>query len=58
MARSMFSKIVVAIAFFAALTVTAEAGVEVQVDKSTQRMFVAVDGVTRYVWNVSTGAGG
>lgn len=33
----------------------AEARVVVSVDKSTQRMSVAVDGFTRYVWNVSTG---
>jgi L,D-transpeptidase-like protein len=32
----------------------AEAGVVVIVDKSTQRLTVAVDGVTRYRWPVST----
>ena len=58
MSRSILPKAVTAIAFFAALTVTADAGVDVHIDKTTQRMYVAVDGVTRYVWNVSTGAGG
>jgi len=54
----ILSKTVAAIAFLAALTVTADASVDVHIDKTRQRMFVAVDGVTRYVWNVSTGAGG
>lgn len=58
MARSIVLKTAAAIGFFAAMTVVAEAGVDVHVDKTTQRMYVAVDGVTRYVWNVSTGAGG
>lgn len=33
----------------------AEARIVVNVDKSSQRMSVSVDGVTRYVWEVSTG---
>lgn len=33
----------------------AEARIVVNVDKSSQRMSVLVDGVTRYVWEVSTG---
>lgn len=58
MSGSIVPKAVAAAAFFAALTVTADAGVDVHIDKTTQRMFVAVDGVTQYVWNVSTGAAG
>jgi lipoprotein-anchoring transpeptidase ErfK/SrfK len=34
------------------------ADVVIQVDKSTQRMSVSVDGDTRYTWAVSTAAGG
>ena len=30
----------------------------VQIDKSSQRMAVSVDGVTRYTWPVSTGRSG
>src|SRR3954453_244511 len=37
---------------------TATAGVMVHIDKSSQRMLVAVDGRPAYVWPVSTGAGG
>lgn len=58
MSRTILPRVVAAIAFFAALTVTADARVDVHIDKTTQRMFVAIDGVTRYVWKVSTGAGG
>jgi L,D-transpeptidase-like protein len=36
----------------------AQADVLISVDKSTQLMTVAVDGATRYVWPVSTGAPG
>jgi len=36
----------------------ARADVVITVDKDTQRMGVAVDGVQRYSWPVSTGAGG
>lgn len=43
----------------AALTVTpSRAEVVVTIDKSTQRMSVAVNGVTRHTWPVSTGTGG
>ena len=34
------------------------AGVEVHIDKSSQRMLVAIDGRPAYMWPVSTGAGG
>ncbi len=36
----------------------ADANILVNVDKSTQRMTVSVDGETRYVWPVSTGRAG
>src|SRR5262245_53864782 len=36
----------------------ASAGIVIQVDKSTQRMSVIVDGEHRYTWAVSTGVGG
>jgi len=36
----------------------ARADVLVQIDKSSQRMAVSVDGMTRYNWPVSTGRSG
>lgn len=36
----------------------AQAGVVVQIDKSSQRMSVSVDGAMRYSWPVSTGRNG
>lgn len=36
----------------------ARAGVVVQIDKSSQRMAVSIDGMTRYNWPVSTGRRG
>jgi lipoprotein-anchoring transpeptidase ErfK/SrfK len=39
-------------------TSAAQAGVVVQIDKSSQRMSVSVDGATRYNWPVSTGRNG
>ena len=36
----------------------ARAEVVVQIDKSSQRMAVSVDGATRYNWPVSTGRSG
>jgi lipoprotein-anchoring transpeptidase ErfK/SrfK len=36
----------------------ARADVVVQIDKSSQRMAVSVDGMTRYNWPVSTGRSG
>jgi lipoprotein-anchoring transpeptidase ErfK/SrfK len=41
-----------------AATIPAAAGVVVEIDKSTQRMSVKVDGTELYVWRVSTGAAG
>jgi hypothetical protein len=40
------------------LAAAAQASIRVVVDKSAQQMTVAVDGVTRYVWPVSTGRPG
>jgi lipoprotein-anchoring transpeptidase ErfK/SrfK len=42
----------------AAFVQTASAGVLVHIDKSSQRMMVAVNGQLAYVWPVSTGRGG
>jgi lipoprotein-anchoring transpeptidase ErfK/SrfK len=44
---------------FSGLALTpARADVVVQIDKSSQRMAVSVDGMTRYSWPVSTGRSG
>jgi L,D-transpeptidase catalytic domain len=40
------------LAFFAG---TAHATIDIKINKTTQRMSVAVDGVHRYTWKVSTG---
>src|SRR5258708_532239 len=46
-------------ALISGLAVTpARADVVVQIDKSSQRMAVSVDGMTRYSWPVSTGRNG
>lgn len=48
-----------AVAVVAGLALTpARAGVVVQIDKSSQRMAVSVDGTMRYSWPVSTGRRG
>ena len=48
-----------AAAVIAGLALTpASAGVVVQIDKSSQRMAVRVDGMMRYSWPVSTGRSG
>ena len=50
---------VLAVALFALIhSGAASAGVVVQIDKSSQRMTVSVDGAARYTWPVSTGRGG
>jgi len=41
--------------FIAVPVVPADAAVLVTIDKSTQRMMVAVDGALRWIWPVSTG---
>jgi lipoprotein-anchoring transpeptidase ErfK/SrfK len=53
----------VAVVLFAVVAVLccacgASAGVLVHIDKSSQRMMVAVDGRPAYLWPVSTGRGG
>lgn len=52
------TKFAAAAVFWIGCVTAAAAGVDVKIDKSTQRMSVSVDGVTRYVWSVSTGADG
>ena len=55
LARLVFA----AAAVIAGLALTpARAGVVVQIDKSSQRMAVSVDGMMRYTWPVSTGRSG
>ncbi len=51
----LFFSAVVALLVVAGTVSHAQASVVVHVDKSTQRMTVSVDGVTRHVWAVSTG---
>ncbi|MBR1210941.1 L,D-transpeptidase [Bradyrhizobium sp. JYMT SZCCT0180] len=49
----------VAAIFMSALALSpARAAVVVQIDKSSQRMAVSIDGATRYSWPVSTGRSG
>jgi lipoprotein-anchoring transpeptidase ErfK/SrfK len=51
--------VIAALAAWAGLCATpARAGLVVQIDKSSQRMTVSVDGMTRYQWPVSTGRRG
>jgi lipoprotein-anchoring transpeptidase ErfK/SrfK len=49
---------VVAAAALYAATAPAAAEVLISVDKSTQRMTIAVDGAERYTWPISTGLAG
>jgi L,D-transpeptidase-like protein len=49
---------IAALVFTALFTAAANAKVVITVDKSTQRMTVAVDGETRWTWPVSTGRRG
>jgi lipoprotein-anchoring transpeptidase ErfK/SrfK len=52
-------RIFASLAIIAGLALTpALADVVVQIDKSSQRMSVSVDGATRYTWPVSTGRDG
>jgi L,D-transpeptidase catalytic domain len=48
----------VAAALLVLLAASAQASILVNIDKNSQRMTVAVDGETRYVWPVSTGRPG
>jgi lipoprotein-anchoring transpeptidase ErfK/SrfK len=50
--------LIAAAAIVMTTSVPARADVVVQIDKSSQRMAVSVDGSPRYNWPVSTGAGG
>jgi len=47
-----------AAAFIMLASAPVRADVVVQIDKSSQRMTVSVDGAPRYTWPVSTGGGG
>ena len=53
--RIRFGALAAATIFLAAFTASASADLLINVDKSTQRMTVSVDGTPRYVWPVSTG---
>ncbi len=55
LARLVFS---VAVVIAGSAVTPARADVVVQIDKSSQRMAVSVDGVRRYNWPVSTGRSG
>jgi len=50
--------LIAAVALVMLAAAPACADVVVQIDKSSQRMSVSVDGAPRYNWPVSTGAGG
>jgi hypothetical protein len=50
--------LIAAVAMVVSSWAPAWADVVVQIDKSSQRMAVSVDGVPRYNWPVSTGGGG
>lgn len=52
------SSVLFALAAVVAWAAPASAAVVITIDKSTQRMTVAVDGVQKYHWPVSTGAKG
>jgi hypothetical protein len=52
------SRVLSALAVMAAFAAPAHAELLISIDKSAQQMTVAVDGDTRYVWPVSTGAPG
>lgn len=52
------SRVLPALAVVAAFAAPAHAELFISINKSTQQMTVAVDGATRYVWPVSTGAPG
>jgi lipoprotein-anchoring transpeptidase ErfK/SrfK len=60
--RAAFALVALSLASFAGVQPARAniiiADVVVQVDKTTQRMSVTVDGATRYTWPVSTAAGG
>ena len=53
-----YPALLIAAALALPLAAPASADIVVNIDKWTQRMTVAVDGATRYVWPVSTGRPG
>jgi hypothetical protein len=57
-ARPWHSGSLIGAALAISFAATAQAAILVNIDKSSQRMTVAVDGTTRYVWPVSTGRPG
>jgi lipoprotein-anchoring transpeptidase ErfK/SrfK len=59
LARLLFAGVTISVLTIAGLAPTpARADVLVQIDKSSQRMAVSVDGAMRYEWPVSTGRSG
>ena len=58
LARLVLSSLVAGIVMSGLALTPASAGVVVQIDKSSQRMAVSVDGAMRYTWPVSTGRAG
>jgi lipoprotein-anchoring transpeptidase ErfK/SrfK len=57
--RLIFAGLVLLVVLLSGLALTpARAEVVVQIDKSSQRMAVSVDGAMRYNWPVSTGSDG
>lgn len=58
MRRSITATALVALMLIGFGAGAAVAGVDIYVDTSSQRMTVAVDGVPRYTWKVSTGKSG
>jgi lipoprotein-anchoring transpeptidase ErfK/SrfK len=60
--RALYLRALFALAAFAAIWCgtgsSAEASIVVQIDRSSQRMSVSVDGAPRYTWRVSTARAG
>ena len=56
--NAWYSGSLIGAALAISLAAPAQAAIVVNIDKSAQRMTVAVDGATRYVWPVSTGRAG
>jgi L,D-transpeptidase catalytic domain len=56
--NARYSGSLIGAALAISLAAPAQAAIVVNIDKSAQRMTVAVDGATRYVWPVSTGRAG
>lgn len=58
MRLGLVASVLIALTAAVALATPVAAAVVITIDKSTQRMTVAVDGVQKYHWPVSTGAKG